>query len=80
VFSLSLARRRGLAFTAARLDEHGDIVLTLRSGQVARIQPAAGGELEELRRWDDFTLNVLTAAEEEQLDRLDGDSWYGRFG
>jgi hypothetical protein len=80
VFNLSLSRRRGLAYTSARIDENGDLVLVLRSGQGATIQPAAGRELEELQRWDDFTLNVLTAEEEADLDRLDGDSWYGRFG
>jgi len=80
VFNLSLSRRRGLAYSSARIDENGDIVLALRGGQVARIQPAAGRELEELRRWDDFTLNILTAEEETDLDRLETDSWYGRFG
>jgi hypothetical protein len=80
VFNLSLSRRRGLAYDSARIDENGDVILVLRGGQIARIQPAAGRELEELQRWDDFTLNVLTAEEEADLDRLDADSWYGRFG
>jgi hypothetical protein len=46
----------------------------------AVIQPAVGRELEILQRWDDFTLNVLTAEEERDLDHLDTDSWSGRFG
>jgi hypothetical protein len=79
VFNLSISRRRALAYSSASIDENGDVVLTLLSGQVATIQPAAGRELEELQRWDDFTLNILTAEEEADLDRLDADSWYGRF-
>lgn len=79
VFNLSVNRRRGLLCTRARLYD-GDVVLTLASGQTARIQPARGRPLEELRRWDDFTLTILTAAEEAELARLDTDSWYGRFG
>jgi hypothetical protein len=39
-----------------------------------------GHELKILQRWDDFTLNILTAEEERDLDRLDAGSWYGRFG
>jgi hypothetical protein len=52
----------------------------LRGGQTASIQPATGAALDELRRWDDFALNILTAEEETALDRLDTDSWCGRFG
>jgi hypothetical protein len=80
IFNLSLSRRRGLTYSSARIDESGDVVLALHSRQIATIQPAAGIELEELQRWDDFTLNILTAEEETDLDRLDTDSWYGRFG
>ena len=80
LFNLSISRRRGLAYTAACVSENGDVVLDLRGGQIARIQPAVGRELDELQRWDEFTLNVLTAEEEAALDRLDTDSWYGRFG
>ena len=79
VFNLSVNRRRGLLFTRARLDDD-DVVLTLASGQTARIQPAHGRSLEELQRWDDFTLTILTVGEEAELARLDTDSWYGRFG
>jgi hypothetical protein len=79
VFSLSVCRRRGLAFTRATVSRDGDVVLTLASGQRAIIQPAAGPDLETLKLWDEFTLNVLSAEEELDLDRLNGDSWYGRF-
>jgi hypothetical protein len=41
-----------------RVDDNGDVVLTLHGGQIARMQPATGRELKELQRWDDFTLNV----------------------
>jgi hypothetical protein len=33
-----------------------------------------------MQRWDEFTLNVLTAVEEAGLDRLDAGSWCVRFG
>lgn len=80
VFNLSLCRRRGLAFTTATIDQDGNVILALRGGQLAAIQPATGSELETLHLWDDFTLNVLTAEEELGLDRLGTDSWHGRFG
>jgi hypothetical protein len=79
VFNLSVCRRRGLAFISAAVSGDGDVVLTLASGQRAVIQPAAGPDLEALNFWDEFTLNVLSAEEELGLDRLTGDSWYGRF-
>lgn len=79
-FNLSVCRRRGFAIAETALDEHGYLVLTLRGGQTALIQPATDRELETLNRWDEFVLNVLTAEEERDLDRLDTDSWYGRFG
>jgi hypothetical protein len=80
VFNVSVNRRRGLAFAAASVDDRGDVVLDLPGGQTARIQPAAGAQLDELYNWDEFTLNILTAEEELDLYRLDTDSWYGRFG
>jgi hypothetical protein len=80
VFNLSLSRRRALAWTSAAVTDHGDVVLDLQGGQTATIQPAAGAELDDIGRWDDFTLNTLTAEEELALDMLDTDSWYGRFG
>ena len=61
------------------MSQDGDVILTLASGQQAVIQPAAGPHLETLNLWDEFSLNVLSAEEELSLDRLDGDSWYGRF-
>ncbi len=80
VFNLSLCRRRGLAFTTATVDQDGNVILALRGGQAATIQPATGRQLATLHLWDDFTLNILTAEEELDLDRLDADSWHGRFG
>jgi hypothetical protein len=80
VFNLSLCRRRGLAFTAATIDQDGNVILALRGGQTATIQPATGRQLATLHLWDDFTLNILTAEEELDLDRLATDSWHGRFG
>jgi hypothetical protein len=80
VFNLSLSRRRALTWTCATLTGHGDVVLTLPGAQTATIRPAAGAELDDIHRWDEFTLNTLTAEEELALDLLDTDSWYGRFG
>lgn len=79
VFNLSISRRRAITWTDAAVEENGDVILTLEGGQTATIQPAAGAELEELRRWDDFTLNILTTEEERDLDLLQADSWHGRF-
>lgn len=78
-FNLSLARRRGLRYTAARLEQNGDLVLHLGDDQAVRIQPAAGEELNDLQDWDTFYLLVLTDAERNELDRLDSDYWDGRF-
>ncbi len=78
-FNLSLARRRSLGYTTAERDGD-DVVFHLHNDLTARVQPAAGDELAELRRWDIFTLNVLTATEETGLEELMADSWYGRFG
>ena len=79
VFNLNVARRRALTFADVRTEPDGDVVFQLRNSQTARIQPVTGTELDELRRWDEFTLNVLTASEEASLEALDGDSWQGRF-
>jgi len=78
LYNLSLARRRGLDVTAARTD-NAAVILQLRGGQVARIEPAGGAELEELHSWDDFTLQVLTAEELTALEATDADGWHGRF-
>ncbi|MFE9428980.1 hypothetical protein ACFYNO_39225 [Kitasatospora sp. NPDC006697] len=78
LFNLSATRRRGLSWTQARLEENGDVVLLLRSGETAIVQPAEGDLLAELQRWDRFT-DRLTREEEAQLDALDSDSWHGQF-
>ncbi|MCL3998917.1 hypothetical protein [Streptomyces lavenduligriseus] len=77
LFNLSLARRRSLAVVRADLVADG-VEMDLTSGQKARIEPADGPELEELIRWDDFT-NRLTPEEEAALERLEADSWHGRY-
>ncbi|MFF7647862.1 hypothetical protein [Streptomyces canus] len=78
VFNLNQTRRRALEWTEAHLDDNGDVVMQLRSGETARIQPAEGEELAKIEHWDDF-LNRLTREEEQQLATLEGDSWYGQF-
>ena len=78
VFNLSAARRRGLGWTRARLEESEDVVLLLQSGETAVVQPADGERLVELQRWDRFT-DRLTREEEAPLDALDSDSWHGQF-
>jgi hypothetical protein len=78
VFNLNVARRRALHWTEGRLDDNGDVVLHLVSGEIARIQPAEGEQLAELQRWDHF-LDRLTREEETALARLDADSWHGQF-
>lgn len=79
VFNLNLVRRRCLHWTTVTDGPGGGLVFGLVSGQVARVEPARGDELAELRRWDDFTLTVLTAEEERALEALEEDSWIGRF-
>ncbi|MFV2198859.1 hypothetical protein [Nocardiopsis sp. LOL_012] len=75
VYNLNLCRRRALSWSRAGVD--GDaVVLTLASGQRARIEPAEGDELAELRLWDAFVLG-LSVQEEEELEALSGDSWWG---
>ncbi|MCX5216208.1 hypothetical protein OG689_44540 [Kitasatospora sp. NBC_00240] len=78
VFNLNLARRRALNWTDGRLEESGDVVLHLVSGEVARVQPAEDQELAELQRWDAFT-DRFSAEEDAELGRLEADSWHGRF-
>ena len=78
-FPLGDCLRRGIALDSYRIE--GDrIHLELGSGQLLELRPAAGAEeLAALELWDAFTLTVLTADEETALDRLDADSWQGRF-
>ncbi|WP_086809548.1 hypothetical protein [Streptomyces reticuliscabiei] len=78
VFNLSQVRRHALEWTEAHLDDNGDVIMHLRSGETARIQPAEGEALTKLERWDEF-LNRLTRREEQQLAALEEDSWHGQF-
>jgi hypothetical protein len=73
----SRCRRRSLAWI--HLQVHQDrVVFTLINDQVARIEPAHGAELDELRGWDAFQLE-LTPEEEQALEELREDSWWGRY-
>jgi hypothetical protein len=78
LYDLNLCRRRGLSVTDAQIRD-GDVVLSLDSGQTARITPASPEALAELQAWDTFTLTILTTEEENELGRLSGDTWTGRF-
>lgn len=78
VFNLGLTRRRALRWTHAFVAENGDVILELASGETAWVQPAEGEQLSDVQRWDRFT-DRLTREEEAALERLDADSWHGRF-
>lgn len=73
VFDLDIARRRNLTFTGARV-EGAEIVLDLHNGQRARIRPARAERLVELRRWDSWYYNQLTAHQQLELDALEHDT------
>ncbi|WP_327740598.1 hypothetical protein OG749_47065 (plasmid) [Streptomyces nojiriensis] len=77
LFNLNVARRRSLQWARAGLVDDG-VEIDLTSGQRARIEPADGPDLEQLIRWDDFT-DRLTPDEDAALQRLDADSWHGRY-
>lgn len=72
-YDLQVARRRALAFTAARLDEDGRVIFDLQDGGQARIEPAEPEAMAEISRWDAFTLGSLTARQEQTLDALETD-------
>jgi hypothetical protein len=78
LFSLNIARRRGLSYDAVRLD-HGDIVLHLTGGQTARIRPASMEARTQLWLWDQFLADTLTPDQAAELARLQEDSWQGPF-
>ncbi|WP_055531357.1 hypothetical protein [Streptomyces graminilatus] len=77
LFNLGIARRRALQWTEARIVD-GAVAMELVTGQRARVEPADAAELAELNRWEEFT-DRLTQQEELALERLDADSWHGRF-
>ncbi|GAA1439033.1 hypothetical protein [Nocardiopsis tropica] len=76
-YNLNACRRRSLAWTRLQVQSEC-VVFTLVNDQVARIEPAQGEELDELRSWDAFQLN-LTGEEEQELEQLREDSWWGRY-
>ncbi|MEX5636684.1 hypothetical protein [Parafrankia sp. FMc2] len=84
-FNLSTARRRGLAVAHGEvLPADGDgqpssVRLALHGGQTALVRPASGEMLEELQRWDTFTLLVLPSETLADLARLSEDSWHGPY-
>lgn len=79
VFPLGDCRRRGIALDSYTIND-SRIRFELGSGQHLELRPAhTAGELATLELWDAFTLTVLTAEEEADLDRVDADSWQGRF-
>ncbi|MEU0489979.1 hypothetical protein ABZ249_12180 [Nocardiopsis sp. NPDC006139] len=75
IHDLSVCRRRSLSWTGLEVHEN-QVIFTLATGQVARIEPAQGRELAELQSWDLFVLG-LSQEEERYLDDLDADSWWG---
>ncbi|MFE4516709.1 hypothetical protein ACFRMQ_21235 [Kitasatospora sp. NPDC056783] len=81
-YNLNVARRRSLTWARMEASADGSLHFHLRplgddeAGQVARIEPADGDELEELSRWDTF-VSGLSAGDEAELDRLEADSWSG---
>jgi len=72
-YDLALARRRGLAFTSARVAEDGAVEIDLAAGVRVRIEPAGPEAMAEIARWDAFTLEVLPAEAEAELDSLETD-------
>lgn len=72
-YDLALARRRALQYTSARVTEDGAVELELAAGGSARIEPAGPEAMAEITRWDAFTLEVLPAETEAELDSLETD-------
>jgi hypothetical protein len=86
LFHLSTARRRGLHFLHAAVDDSvqdgdraGDVVLRLYGGQSARISQASGPARTQLWLWDQFLSTALTAEQARQLAQLREDSWIGPY-
>lgn len=77
-FSLNAARARALPLDDVRL-EGDEIVIPAGADQVAHLRPAGPETLAELERWDTSVLTALDAEEEAALDRVEGDSWWGRW-
>jgi hypothetical protein len=77
LFNLGMTRRRSLHWEGARLVD-GVVEIDLVSGQRAHVEPADETDMAELIRWEDFT-DRLTPEEDAALQRLDADSWQGRY-
>jgi len=78
-FSLDASRRRGLSLQDVALVDGGVRVVQPGTEQVCWIRPAGPEALGELERWDTFVGVHLSAEDELALDRVDNDSWHGRW-
>lgn len=75
-FHLNEARARAISIEQLSFD--GEVLeLRTAAGQLARIRPAGPETRPELERWDSFYYLVLSAEEEQALDAVWGDSYYG---
>ncbi|MBR7830885.1 hypothetical protein KDK95_31565 [Actinospica sp. MGRD01-02] len=72
-YDLDLARRRALHYTSARVAGDGAVELETTEGARVRIEPAGPEAMAEIARWDAFTLEVLPADTEAELDSLETD-------
>ena len=73
-YDLSIARRRGLCFTAARVLPDGGVEVDLAEpGHRALITRAGPEALRDLREWDNYTLTRISADDEAALDALESD-------
>lgn len=78
-FSLNQARARGLSPLRGMTMVGEELVILTGAGQEAHIRPASPGTMAELERWDSFFYNVLSAQEQELLDQVVGDSYWGEW-
>jgi hypothetical protein len=76
-FSLNEARVRALSPVEAMTMVGEELVMLTGTGQEAHIRPAGLATSVELERWDSFFYNVLSAREQEELDQVVGDSYWG---
>lgn len=78
-FSLNEARVRALSPVQAMTMVGEELVMLTGAGQEAHIRRASPATLVELERWDSFFYNVLSAREQEGLDQVVGDSYWGEW-
>jgi hypothetical protein len=76
-FSLNEARVRALSPVQAMMMVGEELVMLTGAGQEVHIRRASPATLVELERWDSFFYNVLSAREQEELDQVVGDSYWG---